>query len=196
MSMSELYNTERPEPIPLEQHQRRRLEKDTQEIIACGKKRGVSEATIRSAIEQLQLLLPDILNLHRLSAASWVAILSDAGSIPIKLITVKDAYPGADIGILFQNQPRMLLSSPETLQQDAALVLAMLKGASDPSAIIQSCPDLATPATLSRCLAHIQSTHLGKNPVEVLERYPDVLRDMGESRVELTAEYGEMTTRD
>lgn len=43
----------------------------------------------------------------------------------------------------------------------------MLKGASDPSAIIQSCPDLATPATLSRCLAHIQSTHLGKNPVEV-----------------------------
>lgn len=82
----------------------------------------MSEATIRSAIEQLQLLLPDILNLHRLSAASWVAILSDAGSIPIKLITVKDAYPGADIGILFQNQPRMLLSSPETLQQDAALV--------------------------------------------------------------------------
>lgn len=31
---------------------------------------------------------------------------------------------------------------------------------------------------------------------QVLERYPDVLRDMGESRVELTAEYGEMTTRD
>lgn len=36
MSMSELYNTARPEPIPLEQHQRKRIEKDTQELVAVG----------------------------------------------------------------------------------------------------------------------------------------------------------------
>lgn len=43
----------------------------------------------------------------------------------------------------------------------------MLKSASDPSAIIQDCPELATPETLSRCLATIQSMHVGQDPVKV-----------------------------
>lgn len=49
----------------------------------------------------------------------------------------------------------------------SAQVLAMLKSASDPSAIIQDCPELATPETLSRCLATIQSMHVGQDPVKV-----------------------------
>ncbi len=106
--MADLYNVQRPAPIPVEEHERRRRAKDTAEIVQASawswsarcqaalrsfelerglhgiiplvsplhtrqaaKKRGKSEAYVHERLNQLESLLPDLINLHKLKASDW-----------------------------------------------------------------------------------------------------------------------------
>ncbi len=120
-SLTELYNVHKHSPIPVEEHERKRKNKETMEIVqVCGiavgccrwegghgtlkgvtrwlrfttddcdrceairlflvscsdssqaaKKRGKTESYVREQLDQLETLLPDLINLHKLKASDW-----------------------------------------------------------------------------------------------------------------------------
>lgn len=85
----------------------------------------------------------------------------------------------------------MLLQCTTLLQ-----VKALLSRAKDADAIIQAVPELADATALVRSLAFLRSSFPNTDPVELLQENPTLLLNLGESNVEDSAEYGEMTTKD
>lgn len=73
----------------------------------------------------------------------------------------------------------------------------MLVKSENPDAIITALPDMLDVTTLTRTLAFIKTTFKGQEPVEVLLKQPEAVMNMlGESEIEDSAEYGELSTKD
>lgn len=195
-SMAQLYAKDRPAPIPLSEHEERRKVKDVKEVVEAGRRRGVGEQAVRHGLQQLDTLLPDILNLHRMKPADWVTVAIDVGGVAEKLIILKDAFPRADVFHIIAKRPKTLLRASPALLEDTARVRHILASAPDPDAIVTSLPDVVDPISLSRALAYLASAFAGQDPVMLLQTRPDVMTNMGEATVELTADYGELSTKD
>ncbi|GFR46248.1 hypothetical protein Agub_g7796, partial [Astrephomene gubernaculifera] len=220
-SMSQLYAAERPAPIPPSEHERRRRVKDVQEVVDAGRRRGLSEEVVRGGLAQLDSLLPGVLSLHRMKPSDWATVASDITAVADKLILLKSLYPAADLFKLVFKRPRLLLLPPQRLRQDAQEVLRLLSGCPSPCAILEATPDFTDPLTLTRCLASLAATFaataaasspthgssvpgqpaafssLPPNPLQLLAAHPELLAGLGsETLMELTAEYGELSTKD
>ncbi|GLC46404.1 hypothetical protein PLESTF_001539100 [Pleodorina starrii] len=196
-SMSQLYAAERPPPIPPSEHERRRRVKDVQEVVDAGRRKGLGEELIRSGLTQMDALLPGVLSLHRMKPSDWAVVASDVNSLAEKIILLKSLYPTADIFKIVFKKPKLLLLPNAKLEQDAAAIMRLLSSAPNPCAILESTPDLVDPLSLSRCLASLAAAFPGQNPVLLLQQHPDILANLGsEAAVELTAEYGELSTKD
>ncbi|EFJ46700.1 hypothetical protein VOLCADRAFT_105440 [Volvox carteri f. nagariensis] len=196
-SMSQLYAAERPPPIPPSEHERRRRVKDIQEVVDAGRRKGLQEDVIRSGLTQMDALLPGVLSLHRMKPSDWATVASDVNGVAEKVILLKSLYPTADIFKIVFKKPKLLLLTTKRLEQDAAQIMRLLSSAPNPCAILESTPDLVDPLSLSRCLANLAATFPGQDPVGLLQRHPDILTNLGsEAAVELTAEYGELSTKD
>ncbi|KAG2485520.1 hypothetical protein HYH03_015792 [Edaphochlamys debaryana] len=196
-SMSQLYAAERPAPIPLDEHERRRQVKDVAEVVEAGRRKGLAEPRIREGLTQLDALLPGVLSLHRMKPGDWAAVAADTVAVAEKIILLKSLYPSADIFRIVFRKPRLLLMTPARLQSDAQEILRLLSSAANPAAILEATPDLVDPLSLSRCLASLKSAFPGTDPVALLQRHPDILSNLGsEAAVELTADYGELSTKD
>ncbi|KXZ42528.1 hypothetical protein GPECTOR_138g659 [Gonium pectorale] len=196
-SMSQLYAAERPPPIPASEHERRRRVKDVQEVVDAGRRRGLKEDTVRSGLEALDSLLPNVLSLHRMKPSDWATVASDVDGLAERVILLRSLYPTADIFRLVFRKPKLLLQSTKRLQEDAAAIMRMLASSPAPCAILEATPDLLDPLCLSRCLASLAATYPGQDPVALLQAHPDILANSGsEAAVELTAEYGELSTKD
>lgn len=195
-SMAELYAIDRPPPIPASEHEQRRHVKDIQEVVDAGRRKGLAEANVRGGLAQLETLLPNILNLHKMKPADWAVVTSDVGAVAEKMIVLKESYPKADIFKVLAKRPKTLLRSSKALADDAAQVKRLLANAPEPDAIIEALPDAIDPISLARSLAYLGSAFAGQDPVLVLQRNPDVVNNLGETTVEMTADYGELTTKD
>lgn len=196
-SMSQLYAKERPPPIPLEEHERRRRVKDVQEVVDAGRRRGIKEDVLRQGLQQLDALLPNVLSLHRMKPSDWATVASDINSVAEKVILLKSLYPSADIFRIIFRRPKLLLLTPDRIRSDAQEVLRLLSRAPNPCAILEAQPDLVDPVSLSRCLASLAQAFPSSQPVDLLQRQPNLLSEMGsEAMVELTADYGELSTKD
>ncbi|KAG2437656.1 hypothetical protein HYH02_011037 [Chlamydomonas schloesseri] len=196
-SMSQLYAAERPPPIPPSEHERRRKVKDVQEVVEAGRRRGLAEERIRTGLTQLDSLLPDVLSLHRMKPADWATVATDIESVAEKIIILKSLYPTADVFRIIFRKPKLLLQTPKRLQEDGAAILRLLSAAPNPGAILEATPDLVDPLSLSRCLASLAASYPGQDPVALLQAHPDILANSGsEAAVELTADYGELSTKD
>lgn len=64
----------------------------------AAKKAGKSQEEVRAGLEQLEKLLPDLVNLNRMRASDWVKLAADVGGVASKLILLKTLYPNADGG--------------------------------------------------------------------------------------------------
>ncbi|GIL74640.1 hypothetical protein Vretifemale_4567 [Volvox reticuliferus] len=196
-SMSQLYAAERPPPIPPSEHERRRRVKDIQEVVDAGRRKGLKEDVTRNGLTQMDALLPGVLSLHRMKPSDWATVASDVSSLAEKIILLKSLYPTADIFKIVFKKPKLLLLSTKRLEQDAAVIMRLLSSAPNPCAILESTPDLVDPLSLSRCLASLATSFPGQDPVMMLQQHPDILANLGaEAAVELTAEYGELSTKD
>lgn len=71
-----------------------------------------------------------------------------------------------------------------------------MANAPEPDAIIEALPDAIDPISLARSLSYLASAFAGQDPALLLQRNPDVVNNMGEATVELTADYGELSTKD
>ncbi|GLI69400.1 hypothetical protein VaNZ11_014004 [Volvox africanus] len=196
-SMSQLYAAERPPPIPPSEHERRRRVKDIQEVVDAGRRKGLKEEVVRDGLTQMDALLPGVLSLHRMKPSDWATVASDVSSLAERIILLKSLYPAADIFKIVFKKPKLLLLSTTRLEQDAAAIMRLLSSAPNPCAILESTPDLVDPLSLSRCLASLATSFPGQDPVMLLQQHPDILANLGaEAAVELTAEYGELSTKD
>lgn len=195
--MSQLYVKERPAAIPLDEHERRRKEKDAQEIIQVAKKKGKTEASVRLGLQQLDTILPSSLNLHKMKASDWLSVLLDVDAVAEKVVLLKAFYPAADVSRIVALRPKLLLSSTKDIEEDALKVKALLSSAKNPDAIIQAVPDMSDPLTLSRSLAQLAAMYPKQSAVAMLEQNPAVIKNLGgESDMEDSAEYGELSTKD
>ena len=53
-------------------HELRQRRRDVAEIVECAGRRGMrDEAEVRARVDQLEALLPGLVNLHKLKAADW-----------------------------------------------------------------------------------------------------------------------------
>ncbi|GIL48357.1 hypothetical protein Vafri_4627 [Volvox africanus] len=196
-SMSQLYAAERPPPIPPSEHERRRRVKDIQEVVDAGRRKGLKEDVVRNGLTQMDALLPGVLSLHRMKPSDWATVASDVSSLAERIILLKSLYPTADIFKIVFKKPKLLLLSTSRLEQDAAAIMRLLSSAPNPCAILESTPDLVDPLSLSRCLASLAISFPSQDPVMMLQQHPDILANLGaEAAVELTAEYGELSTKD
>ncbi|KAL6745766.1 hypothetical protein V8C86DRAFT_2967544 [Haematococcus lacustris] len=198
-TMSQVYVADRPAPIPLTEHERRRKQRELEEICGVAKRKGISADTVTAQLAAAEQLLPGLVNLHRAKAADWLAITADTGQLALKLVALKELYPRANMQKVLAAQPRLLLKSSAQLSDDAAAVRRMLsslggEGAVD--ALIEAEPELSNPTNLSRSLNYISTAFAGQDPVQVLARQPDVLRHQGEGSIQDSAEYGEISTKD
>jgi len=71
----------------------------------------------------------------------------------------------------------------------------MLAAAECPDTIIEAVPELSDANTLARSLAYLRGSFPSQDPVVLLEENPRLLLNLGESNMEDSAEYGEMTTK-
>lgn len=63
-----------PPPIPVSEHQRRRKLKDAEEIAAAGRKLGLDPQRLKANLEQIDALVPDLVNLHKMKASALTAV--------------------------------------------------------------------------------------------------------------------------
>lgn len=194
--MSQLYVKDRPEAVPLSEWEARRKKRDMEDILLSAKKKGKDQAAVQKSLEQLEALMPNLINLNKMKPADWVTLSEDVNGAANKLILLKTAFPTADVFSIIASRPKTLLQSEERIAGDAQQVKALLSAAKDIDAIIQAVPELIDPTTLSRSLSFLASSFRGKDPVSLLQENPQILLNLGESNVEDSAEYGEMTTKD
>ncbi|GBG00538.1 hypothetical protein Rsub_13241 [Raphidocelis subcapitata] len=195
-TVSQLYNVNRPPPVPLSEYEQRRKRRDLEDILAAAKKAGKSQDDVRAGVDQLEKLLPDVVNLNRMRASDWVQLAIDVNGVAAKLILLKTLYPSADAFSMVTARPKTLLQSEEAIREDAAAVKKLLTGAKDVCAIVEAVPELIDATQLTRSLAWLRSAFPTLDAVELLQENPLILRNIGESNAEDSAEYGEMTTKD
>lgn len=198
-TMAELYALERPPPIPLTEHQERRKRKDTEEIVeAAIKRRGQASAPlVRQGLKDLDTLLPDLVDLHKLKAADWATVALDVNEVAGKLVALKTVFPGANAFQIVSKMPKMLLKTTATVTQEAEQVRKALSSCPEPDAIVEAVPDLVDPVALAKALATIKAAMPGKNPLEVLQKTPSIMYSLGgEADIGDSAEYGELSTKD
>ncbi|KAF8056727.1 hypothetical protein HT031_006225 [Scenedesmus sp. PABB004] len=195
-TMSQLYVGNRPAPVPAADWETRRRKRDMEDILLAARRRGKDAAAVQANLAALEALLPDLVNLNKMKPADWVALSEDVTGAANKLILLKSAYPDADVFSIVARRPRTLLESEQRITESAAAVKALLSAAESVDEIIQAVPELTDPATLSRSLSFLSTSFPGQDPVALLQENPGILLNLGESNVEDSAEYGELTTKD
>lgn len=195
-TMSQLYVKNRPEAVPLTEWEARRKKRDLEDIMQAAKRRGKDPAKVKANLEQLETILPNLIDLNKMKAADWVLLSEDVQGAANKLIILKTQFPTADVFSIMAKRPKTLLQTEQRIEENAQQVKALLSRADNIDAIIQAVPELSDPATLSRSLGYLASYFPGQDPVALLQENPTILLNLGESNVEDSAEYGEMTTKD
>eukprot|EP00878_Enallax_costatus_P002408 GHUV01002584.1.p1 GENE.GHUV01002584.1~~GHUV01002584.1.p1 ORF type:complete len:273 (+),score=66.45 GHUV01002584.1:493-1311(+) len=195
-TMSQLYVKNRPEAVPLSEWEARRKKRDMEDIMQAAKRRSKDPEKVKANLEQLETVLPNLIDLNKMKAADWVQLSEDVQGAANKLIILKSEFPTADVFSIMATRPKTLLQSEQQIEENAKQVKALLSRADNIDTIIQSVPELSDPATLSRSLGYLASYFPGQDPVALLQENPTILLNLGESNIEDSAEYGEMTTKD
>ncbi|KAI8472456.1 MAG: hypothetical protein J3K34DRAFT_519785 [Monoraphidium minutum] len=195
-TVSQLYNVNRPPPVPPTEYEERRKKNAREDILASAKKQGKSQDAVRSGLDQLEALLPNVVDLNRMKPADWVGLAANVSAVAAKLILLRTLYPNADVFSMVIARPKTLLLSETALEADAAEVQRLLASAKDVCAIVQAVPELTDPIQLGRSLVWLRAAFPGQDTIAMLQENPLILRNIGESNVEDSAEYGEMTTKD
>uniref|UniRef100_A0A7S3RAX0 Uncharacterized protein n=1 Tax=Dunaliella tertiolecta TaxID=3047 RepID=A0A7S3RAX0_DUNTE len=197
-TMSQVYISEkdRPKPIPADEHENRRRRKQLLEIAEAAKRKGIKMEVVEKKLTEIETVLPGLVNLHRAKASDWVTIISDIDLLATKIILLKDVFPNANVLKIFSDQPRLLLLSTDRLKTDAQQVKKMLSTVEGAESLVDAIPSFMDPRNLERAVAEIQASFPGNMPLELLLRHPDILNNLGESSIEDSAEYGELSTKD
>jgi hypothetical protein len=109
-TMSQLYNVERPPPVPLAEFEERRLKRETQEVADAARRLfGAAEDDTRAALAQLDSLVPGLLDLSAMTAREFALLASDVRGAAARVVALRVAWPRADVGRVLKKRPRMLL---------------------------------------------------------------------------------------
>lgn len=165
---------------------------------AAVKRRGKdNDPLVRQGLKDLDMLLPDLIDLHKLKAADWATVALDVNEVASKLVALKTIFPGANAFRIVSKMPKMLLKPTATVIEEAEQVHKALSSCPEPDAIVEAVPDLVDPAALAKALSTIKAAMPGKNPLEVLQKSPSILYSLGgEADIIDSAEYGELSTKD
>jgi len=109
-----------------------------------------------------------------MKASDWALIAMDVSSIANKLIVLN---PGMNLSKVLMKRPQILRLDVQVLDKDAVAVKCMLAAAKDPDRLLEEVPDLLAPKVLLSVLTTVKKWwHLERDPVEVLEAEPDLIR--------------------
>ncbi|KAI8476168.1 MAG: hypothetical protein J3K34DRAFT_402308 [Monoraphidium minutum] len=139
---------------------------------------GYGEAEIGAGVDSLESLIPGLqIDMERLKATEWARIVADTGSVAVRLVALKTAYPGADLAKILQEKPGLLLQDVSVLEANARQVHSLLEGARDRDALLTALPLLLEPRTLISVLITVEKWYFKKkDPIAVLEADPDLIR--------------------
>jgi len=162
----------------------RRRQRMLQELTeTAGKQRGVpvDVGQMEAGLRQLEALLPGppefCPNLEAMRASDWADVLMDASSVGSRLVFYKVHFPGMNLAKVMALRPQLLLKPIDAIQRDADGVKQLLATAKDVDKLMEAVPTLMNPKLLLSVLVTVNKWYkLKKDPVEVLERDPDLIR--------------------
>eukprot|EP00879_Flechtneria_rotunda_P018474 GHRR01019378.1.p1 GENE.GHRR01019378.1~~GHRR01019378.1.p1 ORF type:complete len:230 (+),score=55.04 GHRR01019378.1:169-858(+) len=120
-TMSQLYVKNRPAAVPLSEWEARRKKRDMGDILVAARRRNKNQETVQKNLEQLQTILPDVIDLNKMKAADWVALSEDVPAAANKLIVLKTMYPNADVFSIIIRRPKTLLQSEQRISDNAQM---------------------------------------------------------------------------
>ncbi|GLI59916.1 hypothetical protein VaNZ11_001961 [Volvox africanus] len=158
----------------------RRKQRVTAEIVEAARKARVAATPeqISAGLDTLESLVPGFTpNLDTLKASEWARLAADAPAVASKIILLKSHYPRLDLSRVLVAQPKLLLQSPEQLDRSAQQVRSLLSRAKDLERLLAAEPALMEPRALISVLITVTKWYyLEKDPIEVLEADPDLVR--------------------
>jgi len=187
-TLSELYIQKKDLPQYKQiDHAAKRRERETREIIEAARRVGLKEEAVRANIRSLTALLPDFApNLDKMPASGWVKLLSDVPRVASVLIELKAAYPRANLSLIINKRPKVLLLPLGQVRQQAEQVRSLLSkvdGEGEVDAMMEAVPGLMEPPALVDCLGSLQRWFPGEDPVQVLRRNPTIMLNLNESDI-------------
>jgi hypothetical protein len=113
-TMSQLYNIDRPPPVPLEEFEKRRVDREQQEVVEAARRLFPNDADAadqrtREALAQLDTLVPGVLDLAAMTAREYALLCSDVRGAAARVVALRVAWPRADVGRVLRKRPKMLL---------------------------------------------------------------------------------------
>ncbi|GAX78148.1 hypothetical protein CEUSTIGMA_g5590.t1 [Chlamydomonas eustigma] len=136
---------------------------------------------IQDGIQQMQSLLPGpptfVPNMDLMKGSDWAIVLLDPQATASKLVQLKMHFPGMNLSKVIAARPTLLLRSSIELEKDALGVKKLLTTAKNIDVLLETVPALMSPKTLLSAIVTVNKWyHLKRDPVEVLEQDPDIIR--------------------
>jgi hypothetical protein len=136
---------------------------------------------IQNGIQQMQSLLPGppsfVPNMDLMKGSDWAILLLDTQATASKLVLLKTHFPGMNLSKVIAAKPTLLLRSSEELEKDALGVKKLLTTAKNIDSLLETVPALMSPKTLLSAIVTVNKWyHLKRDPIEVLEQDPDIIR--------------------
>lgn len=78
---------------------------------------------LQAGLDAVEALIPGFnVDLERLKARDWAALLLEPNAVAVKLVTLKASFPTADLARILAEMPRLLLDDVAKIQSNAAQV--------------------------------------------------------------------------
>ncbi|KAG2434490.1 hypothetical protein HYH02_012318 [Chlamydomonas schloesseri] len=190
-TLGHYYGSTKKVKVPELDHNARRRQRVIAEIVEAGRRLGIKEDVIRTNLDKMEALLPELTpDVNKMRAAEWAKLARDVNQVAMMLVVIKTSYPGANVGKIVSRAPKTLLQSPEQLQADAAVVRKVLAGAPNADAIIEEVPYLMSPPALAQSLSNVSRWYNTKDPVAMISKNPKLLLNVEEADLEADPLYG------
>ncbi|GLC33881.1 hypothetical protein PLESTB_000814100 [Pleodorina starrii] len=154
-----------------------RLKRKTRgEVIAAGARIGLQASQLEQQLDTFESLLPNLpINMEQMRASDWARVVADP-DLAAKLVLIKMAFPALNVEVLLSKHPRTLLWSRQKLEANLSEVCKVLHSLPRPEVVLETLPELLDPRQCFSVVATLRKWYTKRDPLEVLQMDPDVIR--------------------
>ncbi|KAG2496574.1 hypothetical protein HYH03_005396 [Edaphochlamys debaryana] len=110
-----------------------------------------------------------------MKASDWAKVVADP-ELASKVILIKTSFPTVNVEVLLDRHPRTLLWSLKLLQSNIEQVAPVLGALPRPEKVLETLPELLDPRQCFSVVASIRKWYTKRDPLEVLQMDPEVIR--------------------
>ncbi|EFJ50467.1 hypothetical protein VOLCADRAFT_103925 [Volvox carteri f. nagariensis] len=133
-------------------------------------------AFLEQQLDVFESLLPRLpINLDQMRASDWARVVADP-DLGAKLVLIKVGFPALNVEVFLSKHPRTLLWSREKLEANIRQVAPVFDSLPRPELVLEVLPELLDPRQCFSVVATLRKWYPKKDPLQVLQMDPDVIR--------------------